>query len=337
VAVAERGQPSIAAVAAAVGVSPTTVSHALSGRRAVSRATRERILAEIERQNYRPNMVAASLRRRRTQSVALLVADIANPYYPAVARAVHDVLATEGYVYFIGNTDGDAGAERTLVEEMVARGVDGIIMQPMALSVARVRELAGPVTPLVVIANDAGDEAVDQVRTDDARGIVEAVGHLVGAGVDRVGFVGGPRDAAPGPVRLAAFRAAAGAAGLSVPARWIEYTPFTRDGGAAAAARLFGRRDRPRAVLCANDLIAIGVIDAARRAGLRVPADLAGVGFDDIETADLVTPRLTTVVNPAAAVGAAAGRTMLRRLEVGPQAPFERVVLPTRLVVRESA
>lgn len=329
-----REQPSLAGVAAAVGVSPTTVSHALSGRRAVSPETRERIMAEIARQNYRPNMVARGLRRRRTQSVALLVADIANPYYPAVARAVHDVLATEGYVYFIGNTDGDAAAERTLVEEMVARGVDGIIMQPMALSVAEVRELAGT-TPLVVIANDGADGTVDQVCTDDARGITEAVDHLVASGVDRIGFVGGPRRLAPGPVRLAAFRAATKAAGLTVPARWIEHTPFTRDGGAAAGARLLG--DRPRAVLCANDLIAIGVIDAARRAGLSVPEDLAVVGFDDIETADLVTPRLTTVVNPAAAVGEAAGRTMLHRLESGAGAPFERVVLPTRLVVRESA
>jgi LacI family transcriptional regulator len=330
------GQPSLVGIAAAVGVSPTTVSHALSGKRAVSPETRDRILAEIARQNYRPNMVARSLRRRKTQSVALLVADIANPYYPAVARAVHDALAAEGYVYFIGNTDGDAGAERTLVEEMVARGVDGIIMQPMALSVARVRAVAGPAMPLVVIANDAGDAAVDQVGTDDARGISEAVAFLVGKGMDRVGFVGGPPDAAPGPVRLAAFRAAVRDAGLDVPERWIEHTSFTRDGGATAAARLLGRADRPRAVLCANDLIAIGVLDAARRAGLRVPDDLAVVGFDDIEMADLVTPRLTTIINPAAAVGDAAGRTMLLRLERGPRAPYERVVLPTRLVIRES-
>ena len=330
-------QPSISQIAAAVGVSPTTVSHALSGKRAVSARTRDRILAEVARQNYRPNLVARGLRRRRTQSIALVVTDIANPYYPTVARAVHDVLAAAGYVYFIGNTDGVAEVEQTMVEEMVARGVDGIIMQPMALSVARVRELAGAATPVVVIADSAGDVPVDQVRTDDAQGIGEAVRFLVGRGMDRIGYVGGPPAAAPGPARLAAFRAATAAVGVPVPERWIEHTAFTRDGGAAAAERLLARPDRPRAVLCANDLIAIGVVGQAQHAGLRVPEDLAVVGFDDIETAGLVTPRLTTVVNPATAVGEAVGRTMLARLERGPSGPYERVVLPTRLVVRESA
>ena len=331
------GRPSIAGIAAAAGVSPTTVSHALSGRRAVSKETRERVLAEIERQNYRPNLVARGLRRRQTQSVALLVADLANPYYPVVARAIHDVLAAEGYVSFLGNTDGDAGSERTLLEEMAARSVDGIIMQPMGMSVTDVREAVGPAMPLVAITNGAGDASVDQVCTDDAHGIAEAVAYLAEKGLDELGFVGGPRNAPPGPSRLAAFRSAAEEAGLTVPPQWIEHTSFTRDGGPTAAARLFARAGRPRAVLCANDLIAIGVLDAARRAGLRVPEDVAVVGFDDIETADLVTPRLTTVLNPAAAVGEACARTMLRRLERGPRPPYERVVLPTRLTVRQSA
>jgi LacI family transcriptional regulator, galactose operon repressor len=330
-------QPSITSVAAAVGVSPTTVSHALSGKRAVSKQTRDQIMAEIERQKYRPNLVARSLRSRRTQSVALLVADIANPYYPAVARALHDGLAAEDYVSFIGNTDGDAEAERTLLAEMVARGVDGIVVQPMGLSAAQVRRVVGPAMPLVVVAGEARRMPADQVCTDDAHGIAEAVDFLAAKGMDRLGFIGGPEDAPPGPLRLAAFRAAIGDAGLRVPDAWVEHTPFTRDGGAAAAARLFARRSRPRAVLCANDLIAIGVMDAARRAGLRVPEDLAVVGFDDIETADLVTPRLTTVVNPAAAVGDACARTLLSRLRRGPGPPYEKVVLPTRLVVRESA
>ncbi|CDR01712.1 LacI family DNA-binding transcriptional regulator [Streptomyces iranensis] len=330
-------RPSIESVAAAAGVSPTTVSHALSGKRAVSAATRKRVMEAVEQQNYRPNMVARGLRSRRTQSVALLLVDIANPYYPALARAIHDVLAGEGYVSFIGNTDGDAATERRLLEEMVARGVDGVVMQPMALSAAQVREVVGPAMPLVITTDEYGDIPADSVLTDDTRGLGEAVDHLVRQGIRELGFVDGAPGTSTDAFRLQAFRAAVTAAGIEVPDRWIEHSPFDREGGAAATARLLAGPDRPRAVLCANDLIAIGAVQAAHAAGLRVPEDVAIVGFDDIETAALVSPRLTTVVNPAAAVGDACARTILWRVENGPDVPRKRTVLPTRLVVRQSA
>ncbi|MCZ4602380.1 LacI family DNA-binding transcriptional regulator [Streptomyces sp. Lzd4kr] len=330
-------RPSIESVAAAAGVSPTTVSHALSGKRAVSAETRRRVMEAVEQQNYRPNMVAKGLRSQKTQSVALLLVDIANPYYPALARAVHDVLAAEGYVSFIGNTDGDAHTERRLLEEMVARGVDGMVMQPMGLSAAQVRQITGPAMPLVITTAEPGDVPADSVLTDDVQGLLEAAEHLARTGIRDVAFIGGPREAAAGPLRLAPFRRAVAAVGIRVPERWIEHVPFGREGGAAAAARLLAGTTRPRAIVCANDLIAIGAMQAAEKAGLRVPDDVAVVGFDDIETADLVTPRLTTVVNPASAVGDACARTILWRVENGPVAPYRRIVLPTSLVVRESA
>ncbi|MFJ9173727.1 LacI family DNA-binding transcriptional regulator [Streptomyces sp. NPDC102360] len=330
-------RPSIESVAVAAGVSPTTVSHALSGKRAVSAATRERVMQAVETMNYRPNMVARGLRSRRTQTVALLLVDVANPYYPAVARAIHDVLAGEDYVSFIGNTDGDAATERRLLEEMVARGVDGVVMQPVALSAAEVREVVGPEMPLVITTDEYRDIPADSVLTDDVLGLREAVSHLVEQGTRELGFIGGPLVGTREIFRLGAFRAAIAAASVEVPDRWIGHAPFTREGGFAVASRLLSAHDRPRAVLCANDLIAIGALQAAQAAGLRVPKDIAIVGFDDIETAALVSPRLTTVVNPASEVGEACGRTILWRVESGPDAPYRRTVLPTRLVVRESA
>lgn len=332
-----RARSSIQSVAAAAGVSPTTVSHALSGKRAVSAETRERILKAIEEQDYRPNMVAQSLRSRRTRSVALLLVDIANPYYPAVARAVHDALEAESYVSFIGNTDGDAATERRLLAEMVARGVDGLVMQPMALSAAEVRDIVGPATPLVITTTEAGDVPADSVLTDDAIGLGEAVDHLLRKGIHEFGFIGGLEGASAGPLRVDVFERVIAAAGVQARDEWIEHAPFTREGGAAAAGRLLARADRPRVILCANDLIAIGAMQAAQGAGMQVPEDLAIVGFDDIDTAGLVTPPLTTVINPASAVGEACARTILWRVDSGPEAPYRRIVLPTRLVVRESA
>lgn len=225
---------SITDVAEAAGVSATTVSHALSGKRAVSASTRQRIYEAIDRLDYRPNLVAKSLRNQKTNSVALLVADIANPYYPAVARAVHDGLNSEGYVSIIGNTDGEAEAERTFLREMVSRGVDGIIMQPAALSVSDVRALIGRALPLVLIAHERGTLLADQVATDDSQGIAEAVRYLVAKGRTDIAFVSGrevepladARLATPGIIRLAAVRKAARACGATVRDDWVEHPPI---------------------------------------------------------------------------------------------------------------
>lgn len=328
---------SIVEVAADAGVSMTTVSHALSGKRAVSATTRAKVLASVERLDYRPNVLAQSLRNQRTRTVGLLIADITNPYYPAVARAVHDELAAQHYLSFIGNTDGDRDVEASFLHEMVARSVDGIIMQPMALSPTEIYEIVGESMPLVVAGTDDGDRRVDMVGSDDAVGITEAVGHLHSRDYRRVGFLGGPEHLGPSDGRLAAFRAAMNGLGLPVVEDWVRRAAFTRDGGFHVAGDWLAGGGFPDAIMCANDLIAIGVLDAARAAGLSVPRDLAIVGFDDIETANLVTPRLTTVINPATAVGAACAKVLLHRMQEGPTQQANHRALPTRLVVRESA
>ncbi|HEY5225070.1 MAG TPA: LacI family DNA-binding transcriptional regulator [Microbacteriaceae bacterium] len=332
-------------VARRAGVSPATVSNALSGARPVNEQTRQRIVAIAEALNYRPNKVARSLRRQETRTIALLVADIANPYYPAVARAIQDRAGAKGYVSFIGNTDGEAEAEIRVLEEMRSRSVDGVIMGTMALSAERIRSVLGPTIALVLLsgeglAPETGDALameVDQVGTDDAIGIGEAVRYLQAKGVVDVGFISGPVGVVPGVGRLGAFRRAMLDAGLTLREDWIGHASgYTREAGLEAAERLLSRHDRPAAIMCANDLIAIGVLEAARDNRLAVPAELAVIGFDDIETAKLVSPRLTTVINPASLVGSACADALLRRLQ-HPQSAYEHVALPTHLVVRESA
>lgn len=328
---------SIVEVAADAGVSVTTVSHALSGKRTVSEATRTQVLSSVDRLGYRPSVLAQGLRSQRSKTVGLLIADITNPYYPAVARAVHDLLTQHDYFPFIGNTDGDREVEVTFLQEMVARSVDGIIMQPMTLSTAEIRGIVGDRMPLVVTGDDEGDQCVDRVTSDDAAGINEAVRHLHGRGYRRVGFLSGPDHIGPGDSRLRAFRAAMAALGLPVEECAVRRAHYTRDGGFHAATAWLAEDDVPDAIMCANDLMAIGVMDAARSASRSVPGDLAIVGFDDIETADLVTPRLTTVVNPAPDIGGACAHALLNRIASGPSTPATHVTLPTRLVVRESS
>lgn len=324
-------------VAAAAGVSPTTVSHALSGKRSVSETTKARIFAVIEDLDYQPNLVAKGLREQQTNTFALLVPDIANPYYTASARALQDGVSDEGYLTLLGNTDGDRDREHALLREMAARGADGIALHTLSSSPAEVRKIVGPHIPLVMVGADDGSGAADVVVSDDAIGIGEAVAFLADRGIHDIGFVSGPEGQSPGTGRLDAFRAAAAARTLTVREDWVTHNTYTRDGGFHAGVGLLSQKDRPQAVLCANDLIAIGVLDAARYRGIEVPGELAVIGFDDIETADLVTPRLTTIVNPAAATGAAMAAALLRRRHLGPEAPSTFTALKTTFVRRQSA
>jgi LacI family transcriptional regulator len=322
-------------VAAAAGVSPTTVSHALSGRRAVSEATRRRVMEVVDELGYRSSIIAQSLRSQQTNSIACLVVDISNPYYPPLVQSVHDGLASHGYVSLIGITYGEPITEETMLHNIVRRHVDGLILQPMSLTPREIRRIVGPL-PLVLITDHDGELHADQVQTDDTQGIAEAVRHLHERGFTELGFVGGPDGRSPAMLRLGAFRAAAQRFGAVVADTWVEHVSFSRAGGYEAGLRLLSQRCRPRAVMCVNDVIAVGLIDAAHELGLAIPGDVAIVGFDDIDVASMLTPKLTTVRNPARDVGAACVAAVLSRIENGPQTPYTVRSLPTVLVPRDS-
>ncbi|MFD6697929.1 MULTISPECIES: LacI family DNA-binding transcriptional regulator [unclassified Microbacterium] len=332
-------------VALRAGVSPATASNALSGARYVAEKTRQRVFAVAEEMNYRPNLVARGLRRQETHTIALLVADISNPYYPSVARGIHDRVSGRGYASFIGNTDGDPDAELRMLEEMRARGVDGVIMGTMALSPERIRSVLGPTFPLVLLTGEPlitpehGERTLkaDEVGTDDSVGMRELVEHLRVVGADRLGFISGPAGSIPGTGRLDCITSALDELQASIDSIQTEYAAgYTVEAGYAAAERMLSANSRPSAIACANDLIALGVLEAARDYQLNVPVDLRVIGFDDIPTARHVSPPLTTILNPAALVGAACADALLRRIE-RPDLPFEHTALPTHLVVRASA
>lgn len=325
----------IADVAAEAGVSQTTVSHALSGRRPVAPATRARIMNAVEKLGYQPDRLATSLRTQRTQTLALIVPDIANPYYPASARALLDGVTNAGFMTLIANTDGDPEGERAVLREMVERRVDGIVMHSLATTTADVRQAVGPDLPVVVVGGLPGHTETDLILTADSVGLGEAVKYIHDSGVGDLGFVDGPEG--NGMHRLMAFLGAAGALGMEIQDKWVSHAPFTREGGFAAGMSLLHGDQRPAAIMCANDLIAIGVMDAARALGIKIPYDLSVIGFDDIETAALVTPQLTTITNPASLTGATCAELLLERIGQGADAPYMTRVLPTSLVLRESA
>jgi LacI family transcriptional regulator len=328
------GRATIADVARAAGVSTTTVSHVLTGKRPVAAATRERVQTAVAQLHYRPNHVARNLRVGSSQMIAVVVPDITNPFYAQLTRGLADALGSD-YGTWVCNTDGSAARERQYVGDVLARGVDGLVMTSVERDSARATALTRYDTPVVSLGESIDHPLVDRVIAADGEASRSAVEHLVARGAQRVGMISGP--AGQGQSRVAGYHEGLHQAGLRTPRQLLVHADWTRSGGRAAMHRLMRGANRPDAVFCANDLMAIGALDAARELDLLVPDDVRLVGFDDVEAASLVSPALTTIANPAYETGWSAGKLVLDRLQGRHSGSRRTVVLPCRLIVRESS
>jgi LacI family transcriptional regulator len=325
----------IADVAQLAAVSKTTVSHVLSGKRAVAAPTRIRVESAIHELGYRPDGLARSLRTQRTHMVALMIPDISNPYYPPLARGLEDG-AGGGYRTFICNTDGESLREQGFLEEVTDRRADGIVLDSFAMTADLIGAVVSPSTPVVRIGTTVSDDpGYDTVHADDEHGAFEAVSYLIRGGHHRIAMIQGPRGA--GGIRNEGYVRALQAAGIPLDPELVISGEWTRSGGAAAAVALLNRSDPPTAIFCANDLMALGTMDSARELGVDVPNELALMGFDDIEAAAMVSPPLTTVSNLAYETGLLAGILLRERMTGIYRDSPRTVTLPCRLVRRGTA
>ncbi len=328
------GRVTIAEVAALAGVSPTTVSHVFSGKRLVSASTRERVLEVVQVLGYRPNNVARNLRTRQSKMIAVIVPDLTNPFYGVLTRGLADAVEGADYGTYVCNTDGAVQREERFIEDVLDRGVDGVVMGAVNVAPEVVIKLADTGTPFVCMGRDIVHPRVDRVWADDVAGARAVTEHLLSRGADRVAMIQGPAGSGG---RGEGYRDALSAAGVPFRPSLVVRGDWTRQGGCLAMQQLLALKTPPSAVFCANDLMAIGAMDAARQVGLRIPEDIRLAGFDDIDAATLVSPALTTVRNPSYATGRTAGELLLSRMS-GEHASGQRtVVLPCPLVLRASS
>ncbi|MEE1938998.1 LacI family DNA-binding transcriptional regulator [Streptomyces sp. TRM 70361] len=332
-------------VAARAGVSVKTVSNVVNGSAPVSPHTREKVRRALAELGYRPNLSARSLRRGRTGVIALALPGLDDPYFAELARLVTEAAAEHGWTVLIDQTGGRAERERQVLRGTGAQLADGLLLCPV--TVGR-RELADrtDATPLVLLGERVPGGTVPQVAVDDRRAAHEATGHLLSLGHTRVGVIGARGARGPGAARrrLAGHRQALRDAGLPRDARLVPPTgAYRRAEGAALLLRLLELDEPPRAVLCFDDLLALGALRAALSAGLRVPRDLALAGFGDIEDGRYSTPTLTTVSPDKAALARSAVALLAARIDGASGAPggsgrpgAPTVVAGHRLLVRES-
>jgi LacI family transcriptional regulator len=325
----------IAHVASRAGVSPTTVSHVLSGKRVVNATTRSSVMDAIRELGYRPNHVARNLRTRQSHMIAVVVPDVTNPFYAVLTRGLADAVDAAGYGSYVCNTDGQHDRERKFFQDVMDRGVDGIVFASGETASEIQFGPADYSTPIICIGDHLDHPRCDAVTPDDENGSREAAAFLADRGFRRIAMIQGPPRY--GAQRTAGFRAAMQAAKRKVPTELMVRGDWTRKGGYQAMQTLMALPERPDAVFCANDLMAIGALDVAHELGLDVPGDIAIVGFDDVDAATIVTPQLTTVRNPAYEAGSTAGDLLLSRMSGRYTGAGRTVVLPCPMVVRGTA
>jgi len=326
------------AVAAAAGVSKTTVSRVLTGSPRVSPEARAAVQRAIEELGYVPNRAARSLVTRRTDTIALVVSEsetriFSEPFFAGTVRGINEELARTDFAFVLLSSEGDT----TRVERYIVNGhADGVILMSLHERDPLLHLLIRTHTPMVLGGRPFHGENVPYVDADNRAGAAAAVQHLVERGRKQIVHIAGPEDMLVGVDRLDGFRHALPAASRRSWRRLVAYGDFSEDSGERAMLELLDRVPRLDAVFAASDLMAIGALRALRAAGRSVPRDVAVVGFDDSQAARVADPRLTSVRQPMEEIGHSLARLLLAQLRDPGTRPASLVV-PTELVVRDSS
>jgi len=323
-------------VAERARVSVSTVSHVLNGTRRVAGETQEAVLAAIEELSYQPNLLAKSLKTRRTFTIGLLVSDIQNSFFTSVVRGIEDVALSRGYHLFLCNTDEDAGREDEYVRELANKRVDGLLVASSAPRHDHAGRLGAENLPFVFVDRKVEGVDADVISVDNREGMRLISDHLAGLGHERVGMISGPLDKASGYERYLGLQGALADLGVGLKDSLVRFGDFRTSSGREGAMELLGLPSPPTALVTANNQMTLGALMAVKEMGLRIPDDVSVVGFDDPEWAPLTDPPLTTLAQPTYEMGVEAVKLLLDRIEGEQDGRTRRVLLEPWLVVRES-
>ncbi len=325
-------------IANAIGVSRATVSLVLRGSPLVHADTRARVEAELKRQRYVYNRGAANLRRRTSSSVALVINDLANPFFAEFAAGVDEALGEKGYVTLLGSTGESPVRQQAVLASLMEHTPAGMILSPAEGSdAAQLRKVLDARANVLLFNRElAGADEWDFLSLDNQRGAQMATEHLIGLGHRRIAFYGGHADSSSCRQRRAGYAQAMAKAGLAVEAGWMIESAPNRLEAAARTGELFADGPLPTAAVCYNDTVALGLMLGLMSRGIQPGKGFAVTGFDDIPEAAVTTPPLTTLAVDPRERGRQAARLLLQRLEDPDAAPM-RTIAPVQLRVRESS
>lgn len=322
-------------VASRAGVSTATVSRVMAGLNGAGADVRERVLSVARTMNYQPNRSAQTLRSRSRKIIGAIIPDLQNPFFTGIVQGVEEVLHEAGYDLFLANSDDIPDREEKEIRLLRAEDVSGLILIPCNPNAPHYSKFQNDGLPVVAIDRAPGGIDVDLVKTANADGANVAVSHLLKLGYRRIAMINGPRHYDVAKERLDGYRKALHSAKIMPSKEWEQHCDFRVEGGYNAARSLFGSKRKPQAIFVTNYLMTLGVLQAIHELGLKIPQDVALVGFDDMPWAVSLNPPLTAVAQPTRDLGRTAGQLMLERF-ANPDRPIHKVILQPQLHVRAS-
>ncbi len=327
----------IRTIAHAADVSIATVSRVMNNVPTVNPEIAQRVWKVIDELDYFPNTQARSLVSGRSRIFGLIVSEITNPFFPELIQGFEDIAVANGYEILVSSTNYDPKRMSHCIRRMLERKVEGVAVMTFGIEEPLLDQLARRKVPLVFIDVGPKRPGISLLKVDYHHGIRQGVQHLAALGHKDISFISGPVKLHSAQSRQTAFSASMRECGIALDPAWIVEGDHTMEGGISAMDRLLSAKKMPTAVMCSNDMTAIGVLHKLYRAGLRVPDDLSVIGFDDIHIAEVTIPPLTTVQMSRFDIARAAVTALRAHVEqTEGSAPKREYNIETELVVRES-
>jgi len=317
-------------------VSSTTVSHVINETRLVLPETKKRVKDAMKKLNYQPNLLARGLATGKTHTIGLVISDIKNPFYPELVQGVEELAIKNDYNVFLCNTDYDIGKGLKSTGALIRKKIDGIIVASSQADSFLIRELVESEIPFVLVDWGKRNVNIDSLYFDYRVGMAEAISHLISLGHRRIYFISGPKTLKTAKIRIRNF--------INVVEKYkdddLDYKIIEGDhrieGGIRAAQDILKRKDVPTAVICSNDLTAIGAMKAFKAGGIKIPDDISIIGLDNIALTEIVSPALTTIELERYKIGSTAMELLLNRIN-DKKLPKQMRIFKTKLIVRESS
>ncbi len=323
-------------VAKEASVSSATVSHVINKTRYVSAETSERVQKALEKLNYSPNLVARSLRGGQTKTIGLLLPDMSNLFFAEIARKIEDYGFLKGYSVIIGNSDNNVKKQSNYINTLIAKQVDGIILISSGGDPDDLRPLIKNNMPVVIADRNSQLDFADVVLIDNEKAGYNVGNYLAQLGHKEIGCITGPKHLSPNFERLVGFQQALMENKISLEQKNVIQGDFSIKSGDESFQRLFSINPKLTAIFTFNDLMAFGVMAAAKKKGLILPEDLSVVGFDDIELSSVVTPTLTTVSQPTKIIAETSVNLLIEKIEGERINESNRILLDAKLIERGS-
>jgi DNA-binding LacI/PurR family transcriptional regulator len=327
--------PTIRDVATHAGVSPATVSRVLNNYPFLKPEVRQKVLNGIAALGYERNRVAQRLRATRSLVIGIIVADITNPFLSTIMATVEAFFFERGYSVLMSNTASNPQKELDYLSMMENEAVAGLIVVPTSENVNRIAELAEKGLPIVVIDRRMANLSLDCVLSDNVEGARIAVEHLIRLGHERIAHIGGPLHLSSGRERLQGYREAMRDAGIAVNEGWIRVGNHMYESGYQNTLAILAEHHELTALFIENNMMSLGALTALHDRNMRIPDDIAVVGFDDVSWSTILNPPLTVIAQATTDIGNQAAALLLERIEQ-PSLPARTHILPTTLIVRGS-